>query len=285
MFDGFHVCHGVGSAEGLQKRLQESPRLLLCLDEFRQFVSKCKIEASVLLPCVNTLFESNRYESRTKKTDIDLEDAYLSLLAASTIETYERTWSPAFTAIGFNNRLFLVPGSGEKKYSIPVKIPDSERHHQNQRLGQILQNVGGGMELDITPDARELYHQWYMGLERSVHAKRLDTYAMRLMSLLAVNELKQEIDVEVVEMVTSIANWQLEVRRVYDPIDADNTVAKLEEKIRRTLKTKGSQTERDLIKFTNAHKDGLWYFKMARKNLKSANEIVFNRGEKKYFLT
>ena len=112
----FDVCWGVGSAEGLQKRLEDiGGGLLLCLDEFKQFVSKCTITSSVLLPCVNTLFESNRYESRTKSVDINLTDAYLSLLAASTVQTYERTWDGSFTDIGFNNRLFLVPGTSQKK--------------------------------------------------------------------------------------------------------------------------------------------------------------------------
>jgi hypothetical protein len=282
--DGFYVCHGVGSAEGLQKRLQESPRLLLCLDEFRQFVSKCKIEASVLLPCVNTLFESNRYESRTKKTDIHLENAYLSLLAASTTETYERTWSSAFTAIGFNNRLFLVPGSGERKYSFPAKVPDAEKYYQRQRLGGILRHVGSGLELDISSEARELYHQWYMGLERSIHAKRLDTYAMRLMGLLAVNELKSEIDIDVVEMATALADWQLKVRRIHDPIDADNEIARTEEKIRRLLSARGGLNDRDLRRFANVQKHGLWILSTAKKNLQRAGEIRFDRSEKRYFL-
>ena len=44
------VCHGVGSAEGLQSQLSETNRVLLCLDEFKQLVSKCKIQSSVLLP-------------------------------------------------------------------------------------------------------------------------------------------------------------------------------------------------------------------------------------------
>jgi hypothetical protein len=49
-FNDFGVCHGVGSAEGLQKRLKDYPFLLLYLDEFKQFTSKCKIDSSVLLP-------------------------------------------------------------------------------------------------------------------------------------------------------------------------------------------------------------------------------------------
>src|SRR3990172_11453771 len=108
----FPICWGVGSAEGLQRKLEKNKRLLLGFDELKHFVSKCKIESSVLLPCVNTLFELNRYESRTKTSDLCLEDVYLSLLAASTISTYQNTWTAQFTDIGFNNRLWLFPPRG-----------------------------------------------------------------------------------------------------------------------------------------------------------------------------
>ncbi|UCG11524.1 MAG: DUF3987 domain-containing protein [Deltaproteobacteria bacterium] len=282
--DGFSVCWGVGSAEGLQKRLEDSNRLLLCFDEFKQFISKCKIEASVLLPCVNTLFESNRYESRTKKTDICLDDVYLSLMAASTIGTYENTWNSQFTDIGFNNRLFLVPGTGERKHSFPAKIPDQEKYLLKQRLGEILRHAGDGLELDITPEARELYHDWYMSLEKSVYTKRLDVYALRLMSLLAVNELKTEVDLDVTKKVIALCDWQFSVRALHDPIDADNAIAGMEEKIRRALKTRGSLQERKLKQYTNAARTGLWAYNTARKNLMAHGEIGFNRKEKTYFL-
>ena len=87
--EDFHVCLGVGSAEGLQEELKESSQLLLCFDEFKQFVNKCKIQGSTLLPCVNSLFEMNHYQSRTKKRNVKLENVHLSFLAASTIATYE----------------------------------------------------------------------------------------------------------------------------------------------------------------------------------------------------
>ncbi|MBW1982628.1 MAG: DUF3987 domain-containing protein [Deltaproteobacteria bacterium] len=282
--DGFSVCWGVGSAEGLQKRLEDSRKLLLCFDEFKQFVSKCKIEASVLLPCVNTLFEANRYESRTKKTDIRLEDVFLSLVAASTLETYENTWSSQFTDIGFNNRLFLVPGTGERRFSFPAKIPDSQKYLLKQKLAEVLRHVGDGLELDLTARAKKLYHNWYVSLERSVYTKRLDGYAMRLMSLLSVNELKPEIDSDIIKKVVALCGWQHVVRAIYDPIDADNAIAEMEEKIRRVLKAKGAQKDRELKQSTNARRKGLWAYNTAKKNLISSNEVGFNRKQKTYFL-
>jgi hypothetical protein len=275
----FNVCWGIGSAEGLQKRIEDSTRLLLCFDEFRQFVSKCKIDGSVLLPCVNTLFESNRYESRTKTYDISLDCAYLSLLAASTLQTYERTWDSSFTDIGFNNRLFLVPGQGEKRFSLPVKIAESDKTIIKNALGDILRYLGNGIELTLTSDARNLYHEWYMNLERSIHAKRLDTYALRFMILLAVNEGRLEVDSAIVSKVTELMDWQLRVRQIHDPIDAEGKMAIIEQKIRRILFS-GPKSERDIKRQCHAERVGLWFFTSALNNMSRAREIQFDKNAK-----
>jgi hypothetical protein len=282
--DDFHVCWGVGSAEGLQKRIEEAPEgLLLTLDEFKQFVSKCKIQSSVLLPCVNTLFESNHYESRTKNAKIELNDAYLSLLAASTVQTYEGTWDSPFTDIGFTNRIFLVPGSAKRMQSLPSKISDQEGAAMKGKLEDILQHCRFYRELDITKEAKDIFHNWYMGMERSIHAKRLDTYALRLMSLVAVNDLKDEIDEDIVKKVIQLCDWQLCVRRIYDPIDAEGKIAKMEEAIRRQLR-KGVKTDRKLKQNVNYSRVGIWAYQTSIGNLEKYDEISFNRRSKKWKL-
>ncbi|MFH0813129.1 MAG: hypothetical protein V2A69_09890 [Pseudomonadota bacterium] len=277
----FKTSWGVGSAEGLQKKLEEINQLLLCFDEFKQFVSKCKIEASVLLPCVCTLFESNRFDARTKTVDISLRDAHLSMLAASTIQTYERIWDASFTDIGFTNRLFIVPGSGNKKFSIPVRIPETEKHFLQKNLGIILEHVKNRLVLNIAPDAGALYHDWYINLERSIHAKRLDTYALRFMSLLTVNEAKAEVDKQTVLKVIALMNWQLEARKMHDPIDADSITAKLEEKIRRILAS-GPKSDRELKQGTHANRSGLWVYEMAKRNLEKSKEIAWDKGTRRW---
>jgi hypothetical protein len=279
----FGVCYGVGSAEGLQKRQHENPKLLLCLDEFKQFVSKCKIESSVLLPCVTTLFESNRYESATKKGSIAIENGRLSILAASTLQTYETIWDTQFTDIGFNNRLFIVPGKGERKHSFPDPIPDYQKIGLKNHLKDILQSLGPRAYLDIASDARAVYHDWYMNQKRSIHSKRLEVYAMRLMILLAVNAGKSEIDLDTVEKALALVNWQHEVRQIFDPIDADNEIARMEEKMRRQLK-KGRKTERELRNSTNAQRKGLWLFRTALENLQDAGEVFCGKDKRYEFV-
>lgn len=278
----FGVCHGVGSAEGLQKRLEENNKLLLCFDEFKAFVSKCKIESSVLLPCLTTLFESNCYESRTKTSDISIQNAQVSILGASTVPTYETMWSSQFTDIGFINRLWIVTGHGERRFSIPPKIPTMDIANLKYDLQAVLQTVGTGFEMPVDKDAQELFHTWYMNLDRSVHSRRLDGYALRLMPLLAVNDRKNHVDIETVRKAIKLCDWQLEVRKLHDPIDADNALARMEEKIRRTLTARGPLTERQLKQATNANRDGLWTFDQAKQNLIKAGEIIWHRGGKRY---
>jgi hypothetical protein len=270
------LCWGVGSAEGLAKKIKKSSRILLCYDEFKSFVSKARIQSSVLLPCVNTLFESNYYENQTKKHEILIEDGFLSLLAASTIQTYERVWHSEFTDIGFNNRLLVIPGSGQRQFPIPMKISTSRIMYLRNQLYKILDFADKHNELEVTDQGYKLYEEWYLNQEKTIHARRLDTYALRLMELLTVNEFKKKINSEIINKVIEFVDWQLEVRKIYDPIDADNTVARMEVALRRAL-ARGPLKEWQLKQKTNANRTGLWFYEMARNNLVKNNEIKFEK--------
>jgi hypothetical protein len=279
VFEDFRVCWGVGSAEGLQKLLQVADHLLLCLDEFKTLVSKCKIDSAVLLPCITTLFESNRYESHTKKLAVKLENAHLSVLAASTIETFEQTWDSTFSDIGFGNRLFVVPGGGKRRFAFPRQIPIEEKVVVKSGLREIFDYIGARIVLGITPEAHELYENWYLNLERSLHSKRLDGYCLRFMGLLAVNEFQREITPEIVNKAITLMDWQLKVRKRHDPIDADNLTAKMEEKIRRVL-AEGPRSDRELKQRTHANRSGLWIYEHAKRSLIGAEEITFDKKTK-----
>jgi hypothetical protein len=281
----FECCFGVGSAEGLQKRFQKNSdaatsSLLLVFDELKAFVGKSKVDGSVLLPCVCTLFETNRYESHTKNREVILTNAALSILAASTVETYERCWDSAFQDIGMTNRLFIVPGQGRRKHAIPCRVPYQEWELMRGELGKILRLADGCPELDFTPAARSLYESWYFNLEQSVHTKRLDTYALRFMILLSINNGAYEVDELIVQDVIDLMNWQLEARRLHDPIDADSKIASLEEKIRRKLKAPLTNTE--LKRAVHYERQGIALYQQAIKNLTNEKEIRFNKTTNKW---
>ena len=272
-----NVCSGVGSDIGLLNQLEDSKTILLNLDEFKQLTSKSGIQGSNLLPCLATLFDNSSYENRTRNQHIRIDDAHLSILAASTPETYESTWEPEFTNIGLNNRLFIVPGEGERGDGFPPVIPAEKLQEVQLKLCSIINHVGKFMKLSISPSAKKLYSEWYQNLEKSVHAQRLETYALRLMCLIAVNDLKSEVGEETVRKAISLCDWQLEMRKLYTPVDADNTMAMMEEKIRRQLKAKGNLTRRELSQYTNANRSGIWYLDNALLNLEKVGEITLEK--------
>jgi len=150
-------------------------------------------------------------------------------------------------------------------------------------VDDLIQRVGRHLELTLTPEARDHYNRWYMEKEKSIHALRLDTISLRLMILLAVNDQKPHVDEETVQKVIELANWQLKVRKLYDPIDAENNIARMEEKIRRQLRA-GPKTDRTLRQKTNADRAGLWAFRSAINNLNNAGEITKSGKPEKWHL-
>ncbi len=268
-----NACKGVGSGEGLMKQMKKNPNTLLYFDEFKQFVSKSTISSSVLLPYVATLFEDNEVENVIKTSEVEIKNGYLTMLAASTIETYERTWESSFTDIGFNNRLFLVPGSGIKQSFLPEKIPDSVKQRLLEELGSLIGRVSNKFEYEIADDVRKKMQTWYLAMSPSEHNKRLDGYAHRLMCLLALNEKRDIIDMDIANKVIKLIDWQFIVRQMYDPIDADNATAKMEVRIRRQLINGNELTERELKRNCHSERSGLYIFNNALTNLRGAKEI------------
>ena len=288
-FRGFNdsVCRGVGSAEGLSRVLKERKRVLLCFDELKQFVSKSRIDTSVLLPCVNTLFELNQYENVTANKKLKVTGSHLSLLAASTLATYETIFDSASLNIGFNNRLWLVPGGADPKFSIPYKVPVDAKRKIWAKMERLKNLSIENPILEMQQDARKKYDDFYKNRERSIYTSRLGTYALRLMPLLAINDFKGEIDEETVEKVITLCNWQLSVRKVYDPIDSETKMAEVEEAIRRQLKNRGALSKRDVRRYTNVDRKGLSYFGRALINLTENGDIELigkGKGKKYWFI-
>lgn len=273
----FKICYGVGSAEGLANRLKDNPKTLLIFDELKTFVSKSAIDGAILLPAVNTLFEDTRFHSATKQHSIELEGVHLSLLAASTYETYSRMWTPAFLDIGFLNRLWVIKDHGQRKYSIPREIPEGEVKTVRRRLGEVLRELPEGIKfkLPIDEDARAIFHEWYINLDPSPFARRLDGYGLRLMILFAVNEMEKHITADIASRVVRLLQWQLEIRRELDPVDAEGGIARMEETIRRVL-IRGAMSKRELQRRVNYQRAGLFVWNNAIRNLQGAKEIYFD---------
>jgi hypothetical protein len=240
----WHVNCGVGSAEGLAKELNANSRTLLVFDELRSFIEKTKVQASVLLPMVTSLFENYSWDNVTKTVSISVRDARLSMVGCCTTETYEHLWSADAIAIGMLNRLFVVDADAKPK----VAWPQPPNKDALQQLGRRIQEQLARLPVtfDIDPNAKVRWEEWYQALPASEHSKRLDTIGLRLMPLLALTMDKNVVDAEVVGCVVAILDYELRLRMLTDPIDADDRIAKLEEKIRRSLRAHGPLTRREL---------------------------------------
>jgi len=273
------IVYGVGSGEGLARLFQEeNSHILLAFDELRAFVDKTKVQSSVLLPMVTALFEQNKWENATKnkKRSTPVEHAHLSIIGCCTTATYSDMWTSEAISIGFPNRLLVVNADRKSKVAWPLPPDEDALEKLRVRIQQQLARLP--LKLAITPDGMKAWTEWYETLPNSEHTRRLDTIGFRLLALIALVTDKDVIDAETVNTVTAILNYVLNVRIVTDPIDADNTISKLEEKIRRSLQAKGSLSRRDLRRNTHADRDGIWAFEAALKNLTNAGDIQFVKG-------
>lgn len=130
----------------------------------------------------------------------------------------------------------------------------------------------------MSGDGKELWERWYHSVPATEHARRLETIGYRLLALIALTTDKEIIDAEVVEAVTKILDYELKIRTATDPIDADNMIAKLEERIRRQLAVRGRMDARSLRQVTHADRTGLWAFQMALQNLSNVGDISCYEG-------
>ena len=262
----FPICTGVNSDSGLKNVLAKNSSVLLWFDEFQTFIKKASISGSSLLQHVNELYESNRSEvQKEQKTQI-IDPGYLSLLAACTKETYEKVYTPEFLAIGFTNRLWIVPAERTKKVSIPRNIPESQLDPIRERLMSIHARCKTGRIVTMTINSLDEYDSWYMELAESEYATRLDGYAQRLLVLCALSDGSMEVNRDTVRQVAELCNWQLKVRRHYAPYDADNQLAELEQKIMRHC-TIYTPTERELKVAIRVQKYGFGLYGKAIDNL------------------
>jgi len=103
------------------------------------------------------------------------------------------------------------------------------------------------------------------------------------MILLAINEGKTKIDKDIVSKVVNLLEWQLKVRREVDPIDAEGSIARMEEGIRRAL-SNGPLGKRELQRKVNYQRAGIFVWTSAMNNLEKMQEVSFNNRNKIYQL-
>jgi hypothetical protein len=277
------IC-GVGSAEGLGKSLMGgTQRVALVFDEFRRFQAKACIKGGALLSVVNELYERNEYDNYTLSHPLHITDGHLVFLANSTFETYKNLLDVSeFVDLGFLNRLFVVTGNSDKRVAQPKAPPDTVLAPIREELAHYINdlpplNTDGSASHEVvtplTPEARQMWNEWYLRLEETGDTARLDNLGMRLMDLLAFSSGQRRIDERLLQSVLDILEYERKVRSFLHPIDAANPWAAMEQKIRNVLAQHGPLSKRDIRRYTNADRYGLKVFEAAMSNLICHGEI------------
>jgi len=199
-----------------------------------------------------------------------------------TTETYARMWTSEAIAIGLPNRLFIVGADRERKVAWPGSPDQGQLEACLKWLSDQLKVLPETYE--ITPQAKARWSEWYESAPPSEHAKRIDTIGFHLMPLLALTNDRDAIGDEVMDVLLSILDYEITIRRLTDPIDADDRIARLEQKIVRTLKGRGPLSRRDLQRHTNARRDGLWAFEKAVSHLIREHDISLDKTNAFYSL-
>lgn len=285
----FRAEYGLGSVEGFarvfngwnKKDEPDTRPALIVYDELQSFVEKAKQKGSLLLPMASSLFESEEYDGTTSKRIVSLRGCRVALLGASTLDTYEHMWTPEFTNIGLPNRLFILKGNRTKSVAIPKSPPETSQRELEGRVEKLLQRISAWSiandgKIRLSPNAEKLWTDYYPLIEKGgIHSKRLDTYAFRWMILLALSQEEFEVGPHVVEQAIALIEYELSVRRLYDPIDAENNVAKMEEKIRRIMGERPgiSWPYRMLQQRSHSNRVGNWVLTTALGNLEKAGEV------------
>lgn len=270
-------CWGANSAEGLEDMMKDMNNTILMYDEFSSFIMKARIESSVLREMVNQLFDRNKYEGRTKHNKIGLNDVHLTLLAATTDETYETLFDDSFTRIGFTNRLLLIPGDNNNKefHRVP-KIPEKDKDAIKTQLIDIIDNAG---DMSISPNADKVWKSWYGARRKDEFSKRLDEYLMRLAVLIALSDKKYNIDDVTIRKAIAIVDWQYKVRTTFLPNEGIDKIGQMENRIKHVLKRHGSMSYAKLKNKCKAFRYSSWIFKTAISNNLLEGEITEKNGQ------
>jgi hypothetical protein len=267
------VLHGSGSAEALARRIvrDENRPILMKFDELKSLIDKGRAEGSQLLPLLANVWGKGRWSNETLTYSVELQDAAISILAACTLGTFESAFRGTEADIGLLNRIWLVPGQTDKIIDVPSMPSLSAIEDLAFRVRLTIHFLTGTARAQVSfaPEARIRWRTWYTDFQRRTEsmpsATRVDSYGLRLLTLLAVSDGPEpilgspiKISLRLVEAVIEMLEWQLMMRERFYPIVADTAVAAMEEKIRKALGRRPGQwiTRKRLIDFVNARRAG-----------------------------
>ena len=287
----FKTCLGVGSEIGLCRVLNTKRNMLLFQDEIRQLFSKATIKSSCLLSACNQLFGKYEYENHISKVSNSavVSAGYLSILGCTTPETYQEINTQDAVAMGFDNRLFLVPGESKR-----IGLPENDGYRIFDRNDAVINDImlavdsiternrHGMKVMRFDPVVyRDIYLPFYqneietLGDEHNI--RRLDIYTLKLSMLLALSQKKTIVDEITLNKAIDTIRWQARVRDECNPTPFKNDIADYENRITKYMrKKKGEAVYISTLKKINRYKirqTGSGPFLKALENLADTDTI------------
>jgi hypothetical protein len=283
------IVEGFGSAEGMLKKLGASdlPKpTIVHLDEMNILSSKTDINGSVGIAPLHQLFENHDYDHPLAQGGYTVRNAYLSLVGASTPEDFREAWSSKHANAGFFSRLLVVAGDTDRRIARPVD-PDRGKLDQLIREVKALATsvITASRVLEMDPEAEAIWAKFYenFGDGDGPEWNRIDTYGFRLMAVQAVLRREDTVTKANVQHVVEFLQYEVAVREAVSPVIAENSLAQMEELIRRHLPEGKTIRKRDLEHSTNSHRYGIEIFRRAIHNMLTDGELR-TRGEDRSIL-
>ena len=271
------IVEGFGSAEGMLVKLGSPAKpkpTIFHFDEINLLAAKTEIKGSAGIAALHKLFDDHDYDHPLAKDDYTVRNAYLSLIGASTLEDFTKTWTAKHEDAGFFSRLLLVAGDADKRISRPVDPDQAQLDILVREVqGLVSSVISDTRVLTIDADAVEVWDKFYESFGDGPEWNRIDAYGFRLMTVQSVLRGEHSVTKSNVQSVVEFLQYEVAIREAVAPVVAENAAAKMEELIRRHLPEGLTITKRDLQRHTNYNRFGIEAFNRALANMESEGEI------------
>lgn len=304
----FKYSSGVGSAEGLGRKLKEYSSFVLCVDEFTAMLRKSNSSGSSLLQQLSSLADGNYYANELKKQEDSFvtDQAYLSLCACTTIDSLKDEWEKKNNDIGLDGRMFVVPGEGKRVRDFPGFVDEEKKIKLRIKVSNIVSYIGNPSSGDVvsiptldghqvtkkivsfSEEAKPLYLDFYESLnkfdESGMNTNRIESLVIRLSIIHALMRKSLTVSKLDVQKAINISKWEMDVKHDFLEPKANTPVAEYEKTITKKIESEGPMSEKRLLQRIQQLKiykqTGVYPYEKAKENLLKSKIIIRkNPGE------